>query len=86
MTVIRNLHKKPGFMVNDGWSKFTWIKELTIKEVTATHTVIHIIHNETGHVITSLCKAWNDTVRMVLRFETVIKTYQRCSRENVDVE
>lgn len=41
MTDIRDLHKKPGFTVNDGWSKVTWVKELTIKGITATHKVIY---------------------------------------------
>lgn len=73
MTVIRDLHKKPGFTVDDGWSKVTWVKELTIKGITATHKVIYIIHEDTRHVVTSQCKAWNDTVRMVLWFEIVMK-------------
>ena len=73
MTVIRELHKKPGFTVDDGWSKFTWEKMMTITGVTALHRVVYIIHQETGHVITSQHKAWNDTVRMVLWFEIVMK-------------
>ena len=44
MTVIRDLHKKPGFNVNDGWSKFTWEKGMAITGVTALHKVIYIIH------------------------------------------
>lgn len=46
---------------------------MTITGVTALHKVIYIIHQETGHVITSQNKAWNDTVRMVLWFEIVMK-------------
>ena len=73
MTVVRDLHKKPGFTVNDGWSQETWVKDLTIKGVTQTHKIIYIIQEETRHVITSQCKAWNDTIRMVLWFDVVMK-------------
>jgi DDE superfamily endonuclease len=49
-----------------------WEKTLTINGVTAHHKVRYLIHLETGHDITSQCKAWNDTVRMVLWFEIVM--------------
>ena len=67
------MNKKPGITVNDGWKLKEWRKELTIKNVTATHKILYLIHDDTGHVITSQYKAWNDTVRMVLWFEAVIK-------------
>ena len=73
MTIVRDLNKKPGFTVNDGWKLKEWRKELTIKNVTATHRILYLIHDDTGHIITSQYKAWNDTVRMVLWFEVVIK-------------
>ena len=73
MKVIRDLHKKPGFTVNDGWKLFSWEKEMTITGVTALHKVVYIKHEDTGHVITSQHKAWNDTVRMVLWFEVIMK-------------
>ena len=72
MTIVRDLNKKPGFTVNDGWKLKEWRKELTIKNITATHKILYLIH-DTGHVITGQYKAWNDTVRMVLWFEAVIK-------------
>jgi DDE superfamily endonuclease len=72
MLVIPNLHKKPGFKVDDGWELRLWQKSLTINGVTADHKVRYLLHTETGHVITSQCKAWNDTVRMVLWFEIVM--------------
>ena len=72
MLVIPNLHKKPGFREEDGWELRLWEKTLTINGVTANHKVRYLIHFETGHVITSQCKAWNDTVRMVLWFEIVM--------------
>jgi DDE superfamily endonuclease len=72
MLVIPNLHKKPGFRVEDGWELRLWEKTLTINGVTAHHKVRYLIHLDTGHVITSQCKAWNDTIRMVLWFEIVM--------------
>lgn len=51
MKVIRDLHKKPGFTVNDGWTLFSWEKEMTITGVTALHKVVYIKHEDTGHVI-----------------------------------
>ena len=73
MTVIRELNKKDGFTINDGWKLKEWSRELIINGVTAMHKVLYIIHEETGHVITSQVKAWNDTVRMILWFEVLIK-------------
>ena len=73
MTVICDLHKKHGFTVNDGWMLKVWSKELTVKGITALHKIIYIIHEDTGHVITSQFKAWNDSVRMCMWFEVVIK-------------
>ena len=40
--------------------------------MTAQHKVIYMIHKESGHVITSLVKAWNCSVRMILWFEVVM--------------
>jgi DDE superfamily endonuclease len=73
MTVIRQMHKKEGFRISDGWSLEVWSRELTINNVTATHKVNYLIHGVTGHVITSQCKAWNDTVRVCLWFDIIIK-------------
>ena len=50
-----------------------WQKEITLSGVSALHKIIYIIHVDTGHVITSQVKAWNDTVRMILWFEVIIK-------------
>lgn len=73
MTVIRELNKKIGFTVNDGWKLKEWSRELTMNGVTAVHKVLYIIHEEIGDIITSQVKAWNDTVRMILWFEVLIK-------------
>lgn len=72
MKVIPELHKKKGFTHADGWLLKTWEKELTIKSVTAIHKCNYIIHEASGDVITSQCKAWNDTVRMVVWYELVM--------------
>lgn len=73
MKVISELFKKEGFRAEDGWVKDIWEKSLTIKGVTALHRCTYIRHTVTGHVVTSQCKAWNDTTRMVMWFELVMK-------------
>ena len=73
MTVVRDFHKKDGFTTADGWMLKEWSKELEINGNTDMHKVLYLIHERTGHVITSQVKAWNDTVRMILWFEVVIK-------------
>ena len=73
MTVVRDSNKKAGFTVEDEWKLRQWSRELTINVITATHKILYIIHEETGHVITSQMKAWNDTIRMILWFEFLIQ-------------
>ena len=73
MTVISKLHKVEGFTELDGWKKKCWEKSLTIKGKTDIHKIIYIIHENTHHVITSQVKAWNDTARMVMWYEVLIK-------------
>jgi hypothetical protein len=46
---------------------------LTIKGVNVLHRCTYIRHAVTGHVITSQCEAWNDTTRMVMWFELVMR-------------
>lgn len=72
MRVIHELFKKEGYRNSDGWSIKIWEKELTIKNVTVIHKCTYIIHELSGNVITSQCKAWNDTVRMVMWYELVM--------------
>jgi DDE superfamily endonuclease len=74
MLVIKNMYNKnKGFGVDHGWKLELWTKELTIAGVKATHKCWYIIQPATGHVITSQFKAWNDTVRMIMWLETVVK-------------
>ena len=74
MRVIRDLHSKnKGFGVDDGWDLIKWTKELTIKGITENHACYYIINKVTGNVITSQFKAWNDSVRMIMWLETIIK-------------
>ena len=73
MTVIRDLHKKSGFRESEGWILKIWEKQVTLSGVSALHKIFYIIHADSGNVITSQVKAWNDTVRMVLWFEVIIK-------------
>ena len=74
MRVIRDLHKKDdGYGVSDGWELILWSRELTVKGVTDMHKCYYIINKYTGHVITSQYKAWNDSIRMIMWLETVVK-------------
>lgn len=74
MTVVRDLYKKDDdFGEKDGWKLILWEKELTLGGITAVHKCYYIINDDTGEVITSQYKAWNDTVRMIMWLETVIK-------------
>ena len=75
MRVIRDLHKKDdGYGVSDGWELISWSRELTVKGVTDMHKCYYIINKSTGHVITSQYKAWNDSIRMIMWLETVVKS------------
>ena len=74
MRVIKDMYNKnEGFGVDDNRELIKWSKELTIKGVTNTHACYYIINSVTGHVITSQYKAWNDTIRMIMWLETVVK-------------
>lgn len=61
--------------MDHGWNVVLWTKELTIAGIQATHKCWYIIQPSTGHVITSQFKAWNDTVRMIMWLETVVKPF-----------
>jgi hypothetical protein len=86
MKIITDLFKREGFRAEDGWVKDMWEKSLSIKgvkdmwekslsikAVNALHRCTYIRHTVTGHVITSQCKAWNDTTRMIMWFKLVMK-------------
>ena len=73
MRVIPELFTKDGFKAEDGWEKLVWEKTLTIKGVTDRHSCTYFRHTVTHHIITSQVKAWNDTTRMVMWFEVVMK-------------
>jgi hypothetical protein len=82
MKVIKNMYNEnKGFGKDDGWSLHLWTKELTIVtkgvSTTALHKCWYIIHKDTGHVITSQWKAWNDTVRMVMWLELIIEPIKK---------
>ena len=74
MRVIKDMYNKnEGFGVNDNWKLIKWSKDLTIKGVKDAHACFYIINTVTGHVITSQYKAWNDTIRMIMWLDTVVK-------------
>ena len=78
MQVIHQLHNKTGFTVRDCWKNYVRIKTLSINGVEAEHNVVYIIHEPTGHVITSPCKAWNDTVRNASRTKNFLLLFEHC--------
>ena len=74
MRVIRDLYKKDdGYGVGDGWDLILWSRELTVKGVTDMHKCYYIINKYTRHVITSQYKPWNDSIRMIMWLEIVLK-------------
>ena len=74
MRVIKDLHKKDdGYGISDGWELILWCRSLTMRGVTDMHKCYYIINKYTGHVITSQYKAWNDTVRMIMWLDTIVK-------------
>lgn len=72
MLVIQNLHKVEGFREVDGWKLKVWADTLTIGTKTDVHRIIYLIHDESKHVITSQCKAWNNSIRMVMWYQVVM--------------
>jgi DDE superfamily endonuclease len=74
MKVIQDLYKKnDGFGVKDGWELILWEKKINMGGIEETHKCYYIINSHTGAVITSQFKAWNDTVRMIMWLELVVK-------------
>jgi len=95
MTVIKMLFKKDGFTAADGWELKEWQRDLTIEKkvknvlvpFTALHKVTYIIHRDTGTIITSQHKAWNDKVRMAMCIDLILKpeALKRGRREAVRI-
>ncbi len=81
MRVIPNLNRRQGFKEEDGWYKRTWVREMTLKKgrrghetsITAIHKVDYLVHIETGEIITSQIKGWNDTIRMAMLIDIILK-------------
>jgi len=75
MMVISNLHRKDdGFGLSDGWELKEWSRTMAFgrNEAEKLHTVKYIIHAESGRVITSQVKAWNDSVRMAMYIDLIL--------------
>ena len=75
MTVIKRMFKCSTLNFDEahGWELLLWEKEMTIKNVTAIHECWYLRHKDTHHIITSQYKAWNDTTRMMMWVELVMK-------------
>ena len=75
MTVIKRMYKNSSLKLDseNGWELLLWEKEMTIKNVTAMHKCWYLRHTVTHHIITSQYQAWNDSVRMMMWVELVMK-------------
>jgi hypothetical protein len=79
MQVSKILHKKDdGFGPSNGWRFATWNRKLNMQDKEgAWHEndcwCHYLIHNITGIVIVSQVKAWNDTIRMCMWLDLVMK-------------
>lgn len=87
MTVVKKLHMAgKGFGSDDGWDLDVWCAEVAFDRdkpsEKATHRVWYLKHRESGHVITSQFKAYNDTIRMLMYLDLVIKGYM--TKEQLD--
>ena len=72
--VIQKLYKDDnGFGQSDGWKLDLWEKVLSIEGVTSKHSCWYVKNRNTRHVITSQHKAWNDTVRMMMFVDLILK-------------
>jgi hypothetical protein len=78
MKIISILHRAKGFRDVDGWEERIWTHQLPNPidpSVLVTHKVRYIIHTETGHVVTSQVKAWNDEIRCLMYVDLIICRY-----------
>jgi hypothetical protein len=57
------------------WVLHKWTKKLVQEDVEVKHSVIYLKHTSSGNIITSQHKAWNDTVRMAMYIELILKPY-----------
>jgi hypothetical protein len=78
MKVIKNLYeRKVKFGSANGWELLLWSKTMTIKGITADHKCCYLRHKTNHHTITSQCKAWNETVRMMMWIELIINPVKK---------
>jgi DDE superfamily endonuclease len=82
MRVIKNLHNAvdAGFTISENWKFGTWRRQLCMPNYNNNktmenniHSVDYLINTVSGNVITSQCKAWNDTVRMAMYIDLILK-------------
>lgn len=69
MKVIQNLHKKEGFKDGDGWELKQWHQD---GNSDTGYKCWYLKHTESGTIITSQHKAWNDTARMRMWIDLVV--------------
>ena len=72
MRVIKDLFNKPEFGNANGWKLVLWEKTIQIADKIEDHKCWYMIKDETGYIITSQHKAWNDQVRMIMWLELIM--------------
>jgi hypothetical protein len=74
--VVQNLyHQNDGFGADDEWVLDLWVGDVTTDGVTETCKCWYIRHPESGDVITSQHKSWNDTKRMIMYIKLLLGSY-----------
>ena len=77
--VLKDLHLKPGFTVDDDWKLGIWKRELTLKvknkEVTQTYIRPFLYHPASLTVITVQHKAWMDTPGICMWLDVQMKAW-----------
>ena len=77
MTVLKALHKSV-LTKDKGWELNIWTRVMPIKnKKTKKYNDIeqkcyYLEHLQSGHIITSQCKAWNDQVRMAMYIDLTV--------------
>lgn len=79
MQVLKKLHKMDdGFGLSNNWHFKTWNRKLNIQDKKGNwhendYWCHYLVHGTTGNVIVSQVKAWNDTIRMCMWLDLVMK-------------
>ena len=81
-TVIKSLHKEPGFTPLEGWQLMLWERKLPIEDKKKKEVIEvdfkrnYLVHSVLGTVISSQHHGWMDTAGLVMWLDTVVLPYQ----------